>query len=201
MPVIHERAQPGEYRDAHFNLESMNKQWGFHVLEKFPLTAFTHTLDGGCTCKHVELTLARWDPHRLSATNMIQIFGPTKTDVLPDICAHTICGIPNFPRRDTETCMGDKKMWAGFHTHSVSHTLCKRKVLLVLKGSTKLLAHSRVKCHSENCCEHKFGLCSYTQIPTHTHTHTFSMLHKQPASTHCINLCFSRGEADFSCGQ
>lgn len=29
LSVIHRREEPGEYRDAHFNLESMNKQWGF----------------------------------------------------------------------------------------------------------------------------------------------------------------------------
>ncbi len=33
-----------EYRDAHFNLVGMNKQWGFHVQDKFPLATHSHTL-------------------------------------------------------------------------------------------------------------------------------------------------------------
>lgn len=52
LAVIHKWVQPGEYRHAHFNLESMNKQWGFHVLQKFPLVAFTDTLYGQYTFTH-----------------------------------------------------------------------------------------------------------------------------------------------------
>lgn len=81
LSVIHKRAQPGEYRDAHFNLESMNKQWGFHVLKKFPPATFTHTLYSQCTCTHAELAPALWVTHRL-LWMLIQIFGLINTDTM-----------------------------------------------------------------------------------------------------------------------
>lgn len=88
LSVIHKRAQPGEYRDAHFNLESMNKQWGFHVLQKFPLAAFTHTLYSRHETR-VELELALRDAHmRFVGRIPTQIFGPINTDPMWDICAH-----------------------------------------------------------------------------------------------------------------
>lgn len=40
---IRSGTEQGEYGDAHFNLVGMNKQWGFHVQDKFPLATLSHT--------------------------------------------------------------------------------------------------------------------------------------------------------------
>lgn len=44
-----------EYGDTHFNLVGMNKQWGFHVQDKFPLATLTHTHPGPETQAHTHL--------------------------------------------------------------------------------------------------------------------------------------------------
>lgn len=92
LSLAHKRAQPGEYTDAHFNLESMNKQWGFHVRQKFPLATFTHTLHGWYTRACVKLTLtAGTHTHTGSAEHiMIQIFDLINNDGLWDVWAHAI---------------------------------------------------------------------------------------------------------------
>ena len=91
LSVIHKRAQPGEYRDAHFNLESMNKQWGFHVPQKFPLAAFVHTLYS----RYALRTCGT--PRRLCGTCTEALWNgywyrylvPLNTDSMWYSCAHT----------------------------------------------------------------------------------------------------------------
>lgn len=89
LSVIHKRVQPGEYRDAHFNLESMNKQWGFHVLQKFPLAAFTHTLYSRYDAR-VELTLAQWGTRGVCGTDSYtDIWSRKQWCDVRDLCTHT----------------------------------------------------------------------------------------------------------------
>jgi len=55
FPRIRLGTERREYGDAHFNLVGMNKQWGFHVQDKFPLATHSHTL----AQKHVLTYLQR----------------------------------------------------------------------------------------------------------------------------------------------